>query len=677
MADFLEEEINRTALIMPFSPRFTSGTLICFISCWALIILISLPVFAEENTAGSELYLSVTATTPSRLEEPVESSPGSVTVLTAPEIEAQRPITAPEVLRDLPGVSLQEDGTMGESATLTLRGAEPTQTLILMDGTRLNSPFRGGFDLGDFMMDQIDQVEVVRGAQSALYGSDAMGGVVNLITRKPTLPQESSLTFEAGNFQTFRESVNLGGKRAAWDYSLTVSRTDTDGQFDHDAFGATTMSGEIGLDSASNGRLEMIPRYQQDHKQLAIDSVPGFVSSGCSAAPDPNNCEEFPSDTNRKQDRRFFSDILRYSRTVLPGWGFSATGSVVQTQFKEDNPAEPGASIPWSFFENTDATETTFNVQQNLEWPKAQIFTLGAEYTADRVNSNIAIPLAGPFPSVDRTRSNAALYLQQLFKVDARFTLQAGVRFDRDSQFGNTTNPKFSSAYEFEPTGTRLKASWGTGFHAPTIQDLYFPLFGNPDLKPEKSRSWEVGAQQGVLDKKVVLDVAFYRIDFNNLIQLSPTGVDNIGKARTQGIESSLKVRLNSNLTAKANYTYLDAKDRTTDEELPFRPRNIGNVGLLYTPTVNFIADLDINMVSSQSISGFLVLKDGSVIHGRSPGYTRVDLSATYHLFTSLLGIRETNFFIKLKNLFDREYQEVPGFPAPGINFLAGVTASF
>jgi vitamin B12 transporter len=332
-------------------------------------------------------------------------------------------------------------------------------------------------------------------------------------------------------------------------------------------------------------------------------------------------------------------------------------------------------------FEDTDSTETTLNLQQDVEWYKEQVFSFGAEYTGDQVNSHVSMPaleaLFGPFSPIDRARANTALYLQQLFRVDKQFTLQAGVRFDRDSQFGNTVNPKFSSAYEIESTGTRFRASWGTGFHAPTIQDLYFPLFGNPDLKPEKSRNWEVGAQQGVSDKKIVVDVAYYRIDFNDLIQQGPTGVDNIGEARTQGIESSLKVRLHSTLTAKANYTYLDAKDRTTNEELPFRPRNIGNVGLLYTPTVNFIANLDVNMFSSQSISGDFVLRDGSEIHGRSPGYTRVDLSATYHLFTGLWGIRETSFFIKLKNLFDHEYQEIPGFPAPGINFLAGVTATF
>jgi vitamin B12 transporter len=660
---------------MPLSTGFTLRSSAALFTCMLLLSLADVPVLAEENQTRPEVHLGVTATTVSRVEEPVEESSGSVTVLIAPEIDAQRPVTAPEVLRDLPGVSLQEDGTMGESATLTLRGAEPTQTLVMMDGVRLNSPFRGGFDLGNFMMDQIDQIEIVRGAQSALYGSDAMGGVVNLITRRPTLPQESSLTIEGGNLQTFRESLNVGGKRSRGDYSLTVSRIDTGGQFDHDRFGATTMTGEIGLEPTGHDRLEMIPRFQQDHKELAIDSVPGFVSSGCSAAPDPADCEEFSSDKNRKQDRRFFSDILRYRRTILPGWGFSVTGSVVQNQFEEDNPAEPGAAIPWSFFENTDSTETTLNLQQDLRWRKGQIFTLGAEYTADRVNSNIAIPLAGPFPSIDRTRSNAALYLQQLFSADLRFTLQVGVRFDRNSQFGNTANPKFSSAYEFESTGTRVRASWGTGFHAPTIQDLYFPLFGNPDLKPEKSRNWEVGAQQGVLDRKVVLDVAYYRIDFNELIQQSPTGVDNIGEARNRGVESAIEAHLIPALTVKANYTYLYGEDRVSGDELPFRPRNQGTIGLLYTPTVNLVANLDVNMVSSQALSADIVLRDGSLVHGRSPGYTRVDLTTTYHLFGSSLGVRETRFFVKLKNIFDREYQEIPGFPAPGINFLAGVTA--
>jgi len=666
---------------MPFYRIPASGKRISILTGLIVWAFTGFPALADEKPASPEVHLGVTATTPSRLEEPVDEASGSVTVLTESEIEAQNPVTATEVLRDLPGVSLQESGTIGESAALTLRGTEPWQTLILLDGIRLNSPFRGDFDLnlGGLMMDQIGQIEVVRGAQSALYGSDAMGGVVNLITRKAVLPQESSFTFEAGNFQTFRESLNLGGKRTRWDYNLTVSRTDSGGQFDHDRFGATTMAGVIGLDPTSDSRLEMIPRFQQDRKELAIDVVPGPFSPACSGTTDPANCVEAASDENREQDRRFFSDILRYRRTVLPGWGFSLTGSVVRTHHEEDNPEEPGALIPWSLFEDTESTETTLNLQQDIEWFNEQVFTLGVEYTADRVDSRISIPIIegvlGPFTPIDRARANAALYLQQLFKVDTQFTFQAGLRYDQNSQFGNVTNPKLSSAYEFESTGTRLRGSWGTGFHAPTIQDLYFPFFGNSELEPEKSGSWEVGAQQEVFDKKILMDLAYYRIDFRDLIQQGPTGVENIGKARTHGVESSLKIRLHPTLTAKANYTYLDAKDRTTDEELPFRPRHQGNIGFLYTPTVNFITNLDINMVSSQAITSDFILRDGSLLQDRNPGYTRVDLSATYHLFGGSALIRETRFFIKVKNLFDREYQEIPGFPAPGTNFLAGISA--
>ncbi|MBI3994956.1 MAG: TonB-dependent receptor, partial [Nitrospirae bacterium] len=406
-----------------------------FLAALILLIATEIPALADENHASPEVYLGVTASTPSRLEEPVEEASGSVTVLTASEIEAQKPVTATEVLRDLPGVSLQESGTIGESAALTLRGTEPTQSLILLDGIRLNSPFRGNFDFGNFMMDQIGQIEIVRGAQSALYGSDAMGGVVNLITRKAVLPQEASFTFEAGNFKTFRERLNLGGKRTRWDYNLTVSRTDSGGQFDHDRFGATTMAGAIGLDPTSDSRLELMPRFQQDQKELAIDVVPGPFSSACSGTTDPDNCVQMASDENREQDRSFFSDILRYRQTILPGWGFSLTASVVKTHLKEENSPEPGApilpgfSMPWSYFENTDSIETSLNLQQDLEWLEDQIFTLGAEYTADQVDSNISIPnveeIFGPFSPVEKTRVNAALYLQQLFKVDKQFTFQA------------------------------------------------------------------------------------------------------------------------------------------------------------------------------------------------------------------------------------------------------------
>ena len=212
------------------------------------------------------------------------------------------------------------------------------------------------------------------------------------------------------------------------------------------------------------------------------------------------------------------------------------------------------------------------------------------------------------------------------------------------------------------------------GFRAPTIQEQFFPIFGNPELEPEKSKSWEVGLQQGLLGETIVVDTAYFQIDYNNLIQKSPTGVANIGKARTRGVESALEIRSLPTITLKASYTYLDSKDRITGSELPFRPRHREKISLLYIPMANLTIDLDIYLVSSQALSADFILLDGTLLTGRSPGYTRVDLSGTYYLFGGFLGFRETRFFVKIRNLFDRDYQDVPGFPAPGIGFSGGIT---
>lgn len=626
---------------------------------WALT---ASPALADEKPASPEVHLGITATTPSRLEEPVEESSGSVTVLTAPQIEAQNPVSVTEVLKDLPGISLQESGTIGESAALTLRGSEPSQTLILLDGIRLNSPFRGGFDLGDFMIDEIGQIEVVRGAQSALYGSDAMGGVVNLRTQAAQGPLRTSFTGEAGNEGAFREALSVSEKRSLIDYALTLSRTDTGGQFDRDRFGASTFTGQVGIPIRESGRLQFISRLQSDSKEVAIDIVP--VSA---------NAVQMVFDENDQIRKRFFFNTLQYQDLIASRLELSWKAAVVDTHLNWDNPPDSGSGNPDDYFETTDTRTFILDLQQNLRVSDSDTFSFGVDRKTDEVDSEI-VYFGTLFP-VNESRYNFGYYLQNLFKSGKQFVFQVGARLDDNQSFGTVTNPKISSAYELESTGTRLRASWGTGFRAPTIQELFFPAGGNPNLEPEKSRSWEAGIQQKIFGGRVLLDVVYFRIDYRNLIQVGPTSVANIGEARTRGVESSIKARIHSTLTATANYTYLDAKDRSNDVELPFRPRNQGSIGLLYTPIVNFVANLDLNMISSQVINADFTLLDGSLLQGRSPGYTRVDLSATYHLFGRYMGIQETRFFVKIKNLLDHDYQEVPGFPAPGINFLAGISA--
>ena len=606
--------------------------------------------------------MGVTATTPSRLDEPAEDASGSVTILTESEIGTQNSVTLPEVLRDVPGIIMKESGTIGESAKLTIRGAEPFQTLILLDGIRLNSPFRGDFDFGNFITDEIGQIEIVRGAQSVLYGSEAMGGVVNLKTKRGRGPLVASLTQEAGSDRTFREVLSISEGQPQVDYSLTLSRTDTGGQFDHDDFRASSFSGQVGFLVRDAGRLQFVSRFQKDDKELATDIFPASETA-VRVVPDENN----------EIKRRFSFHSVQYQDKITPWLELVWKAAVIDSSLNWENPVDPGSATPNSYFEDTKTRTLILDFQQNFLVSDSDILTFGIERERDAVDSEITM-FDLVFP-IDESRENLAYYLQNLFKWEDRFVLQTGIRLDNNSSFDTVVSPKISSAYELKSTKTRLRSSWGTGYRAPTIQELFFPIFGNPALEAEESRSWEVGVQQWVLGKTIVLDVVYFRIDYQDLIQRSPTGVGNIGEARTEGVESAIAVQPFPFLNVKANYTYLGAENKDDDERLPFRPRHQGTIGLLYAPTVSLVVNLDINMVSSQKLPVDFILLDGSLLTDQSPGYTRVDLSGTYQLFEPFLGLREARFFIKVNNLFDKDYQEVPGFPAPGVSFLAGITA--
>ncbi|MCI0527059.1 MAG: TonB-dependent receptor plug domain-containing protein, partial [Nitrospira sp.] len=311
------------------------------IICWILLTCIHLPVLAEDDAVSGGSSVIIFTTTSSRLEEPVEDTSGSVSVITTPEIEVQNPTTVPEILRDLPGVSLQELGTIGESAAFSLRGAESSQTLVLLEGIRLNSPFRGGFDLGNFLIDEVGQMEVVRGSQSALYGSEAIGGVVNLKIRRAIRPLEISLTQEAGNEGTFREALSAGGRESGTDFSLTFSRTDTDGQFDHDRFRASTLGGNIGIPIRESGRLRFIYRFQEDHKELAVDHP---LESPTEAFFDPNS----------ELERRFLFNVIEYQDSIVNWFVLSWKAALVDTHLNRDNPVDSVNPTIFPYFENTD-----------------------------------------------------------------------------------------------------------------------------------------------------------------------------------------------------------------------------------------------------------------------------------------------------------------------------------
>ncbi|MBI3621130.1 MAG: TonB-dependent receptor [Nitrospirae bacterium] len=626
--------------------------------------------------------MAVSATTPSRFDQPPDEATGSVTVLTEPEMAAQHPVAAPEALRTLPGLDVREAGTLGEAASLRIRGAEPFQTLVLLDGVRVNSPLRGDADLGNFLLDGVTQIEAVRGGYSALYGSDAIGGAVNLRTLPPQRPTEVTFFAEGGTFHTAREGVGVGGKQEWGFYRFAVSRTDTDGQFDHDRFGAATLSGQLSVDLTPRSSITLTPRYQTDRKEMAItplEFLPTFT---------------VVRDDNNVIKRQFLSTAVEYRNTPVPWWEMVLNVSTVQTDLDWDNPntdstVDGSTSVSYSYAEETREREYTVNLQQNITWQPNQVFTLGLEQAWVDVHSiqDIAFTVTPPPPgfppsydppptAIDGRRRTRSLYLQQLSRLWDSLMVQAGLRVDGDSQFGTTVNPKLATTYRLAPTGATLRASGGTAYRAPTIQELDFVLYGNPGLHPERAISWEAGVRQPLLGERLVLDAAFFQIEFHNLIERFPAPAHNVGRARSRGVETEVIYQPVDNARVTVNYTWLDTLGEN-GMDLPLSRRHRLNMIVTGSPLTGLVLRVSAQLASGQQLPGPVEQLDGTVEYGRDSGYLLIDATATYELIRPMPAVRQAELFVKANNLLNTDYQNLPGFPAPGLAFLGGIKSSF
>lgn len=624
------------------------------------IIIILLLFFYTPPSNGEEAYLSVTVTVPNRIQEAVKDVSGSISVITPGMIEGGNPIVPTEVLRDTPGLDTKEAGTIGEQMTVRLRGTESFHTLVMIDGIKVNSPFRGNFDLGDLLMDDVEQIEIIRGSQSALYGSEAIGGAIDIKTKTGKLSREFSLKSEVGNHETFRESLQIRGNAGSRYYSFSVSRLDTEGNLKRDNFQGTTFGGELGYSPTIDSELKLTARYNKSRKEIGTDLL--ILSS---------TLVQVVHDENNLMERDLILSSATFSLNPFKWLQVSIRGSIFDSGLVNDNPLDPVASTPNQFFEETDSIRSSGEIQTNILISDYDIITMGLLLEREKIDSDIEIS-GFPF-DVDSDRDNRAYYLQNLFKIKDHFTLQAGVRFDYNSGFGSIVNPKASSSYIIDQTDTRIRGSFGRGFRSPSILELDFPIFGNPNLDPERSTSYEAGIDQWLFSKSIMVGATYFHIFIEDLIQIGPTGVDNIGEATSRGVELEASLKPFNSLRLSGNYTYLKAEEGVTGEELPFRPRNKWNLNLLYLPTPAFTLNIDLNIVSSQAINVDFIGLNGDLISGGSPGFKRVDLAASYDLFKGLWIFNDLQFFFKVNNLFNEEIMEVPGFPAARISLFTGI----
>jgi len=592
------------------------------------ILLLPITASAEENK--EELKAIEIMATRTSIKEENQST--AITVITQEEIQQKQHMQVKDILREQLGINVVTVGPLGGTSTVFMRGANSQSTLVMIDGVQVNANTTGGFDFSNLQMDNIDRIEILRGIQSTLWGADAVGGVINIITKRGKGKPTHSLAFEGGSFATFKETLASSGTIQNFDYSLSASQTNSDGfssaseeqgATENDGFGNTTLSSRLGMDFLDDGRIDFIGRY--------VKTRHDFDSFGpTDSIPETAILESF-------------SVAVPIQKSITSWWD-----TRINTNFNYEDSEFP------TFNSRVLNRTYTVDFQNNLELSQFFSAVLGYEYQVTNGSNR-----GNNFSFDNRSQG---IYLQGNFNYKDTAFLTAGIRENINSEFDDQLTYKVEGALVSKESGTKFRASYATGFRVPTINNLFFPGFSNPNLRPEESKNWELGLEQKLLQDKLTLGVSYFNTDYDDLIQSSgfPLFIPlNIASAESQGIESFIKYNMTDNMDLTANYTWNEAVD-TTNQSLQRRPRGTA------TGTLHYIWDKKLDsVITVQYRSGMI---SGS---GRVGGRTLVRAALSYKI--------DENWKLTARgeNLLDKNYEESVGFGTAGISGYAGFAYTF
>ena len=644
-----------------------------FTALAAASLLAAAPSFAAEaldqqaaapdvaGRAGATAVEDVVVTA-NRSAQPIERVGASVAVLTQAAIEARQTTAVAELLAQTPGVSYSRNGGVGAANSLYIRGAEGHHTVVLIDGVKLNDPSstQGGFNFGNLLVGDAARIEVLRGAQSTLWGSQAIGGVVNIVTAEPTAALEGGLDAEAGARGTtyFRGGVGGAGERLTW--RLAASRYSTDGFSayatgnEDDGYDNTGLSGRLNLKITDAVSLDL--RSVWSDGRADFDAWDGDSR-------DYGKTEELVAYAGLNVDLLGgrFRNRIGYAHTDTDRRNFNPDNKIQTLTFDSE-----GQSRRWDYqgaFAVTETLNTTFGVEHEKSEMKSR-------------------SLGDWNPNADYGRGEAELnsvYGQVQWTVLDGLTLTGGLRYDDHAQYGDNLLGQAAAAWTLNDGATVLRASWGQGFRAPGLYELYSE-YGSLDLQPEEADSWEIGVEQRLSDRAVVSATYFQRDSDNEInyanclpgdahpICSQPYGgyYQNIQKAETRGVELIGRLDVTERLHLNANYTWTDAKNAVGDHEgkrLRLRPEHMGNLAADYDWAFGLKTGLSVRYVGET----FNDLANAVKVDA----FTLVDLRASYPIDDNL------EVYGRIENAFDEEYQTVLGYGTAGRGVFGGVRVRF
>ncbi|HEY3786062.1 MAG TPA: TonB-dependent receptor [Steroidobacteraceae bacterium] len=619
-----------------------------------LSILVTAALLAPElSRAGADEAPDSVVVTATLIPTPEQDVASSISVITAEDIAIRQQQTLPDVLKNMPGLNLVQTGGPGGSTSLFMRGTNSNHTKVLVDGIDVTDPSSTGstFDFGQFLTQDIERVEVLRGPQSGLYGADAIGGVINVITRSGQGPLEFHGSAEGGSFDTFNQAAGISGSDGQLHYSANVEHLHAAAtpvtpldlllpgeRRNDDYYDNVTGTTKLGLDVTDHFDLGLVARYTDSHLRFTGDDEFSFPSF-----PQP---QQSASDTNE-----YYARVTAHSLTADEF--LDQTLGVGYTRKRTTN------------FDPQSPTSLNTGDRVKVDWRGAlklsaeETLVLGAEHEHDEISEPVSAGV-----------SISAGYAELQSRLGEHFSSALNVRYDANSQFGSKATYRVAPAWLIPESGTKLKASVGSGFKAPTLGELYqsFPqffFFGNPDLKPETSIGYDVGFEQSLAANTVRFGATYFHNRIRNLIDTAPSGTTyaNFGRATTQGVESFLSWSPVKSLLLRLDYTYTESTDDVLDQELLLRPRHKGTLDAQWQPMQALSFDLNV-LALGTFIDGN---RDFSNPRLQAPGYTVANIAANVALSPHL------TLYARVDNLANRRYEIPVGFLQPSIGVFAGL----
>ena len=632
----------------------------------ATVSLLSVLPFAAQGQTAQQTEIEEVLVSASLLPISASRSANAITVIDSKQLKNRAALSVSDLLRDVPGLAVSRSGVQGSATQIRVRGAEANHLLVLIDGVEANDPSQSDeLNWGTLSAADIERIEVIRGPQSSLRGSDAMAGVVNIVTRRADRPLSVNLFSETGSFGTYHSGLSIGSKQGDFDGRLSVNHIETEGEnisrtgSEKDGYRNTNINLNAGWTVSDELRLSVAARQSDGMNEFDADGdFDGLVD-------DQEKVSEFRNSTMRIQGDYVSADGRFQHKLVI-------------AQSNNDNEAfDTGVLGTY-----TSSTKYQYQYVGSAFWDESsQRLSVLAEREEEDFQQRGAIDDYGIYgiydPNQDRERNTDSIAIEYSNDISDALSLAASARYDDNSEFDSANTVRVEAVYQLND-GTRLRSAYGTAIKNPTFTErfgFYTNFIGNPSLEPEESTSWELGIDQMLFDNSLTLSATLFDTELKNEINGSAvdpvtfgyTAVNKEGKSQRQGVELTAIGTLTNSLSLNAAYTYTDSVEWDDETGVYIdevrRARHMASLNLSWQAMDNLHINTNVQHNGSQTDVVFpdIVALDS---------YTLVNLNANFSATEKL------DVYLRLDNLFDESYEEVFSYQTLGFGASLGVRFS-